>query len=61
MQSVDDTVLGIDSGMKYVVDRVEAVDNKVQGIGDEVQAIHGRLDDTNRSSFLSFPTFHSEC
>ena len=60
VQGVDDKVQGIDSDMKGVVDRVEAVDDKVQGI-DEVQGIHGKLDDTNRSSSLSFPTFHSEC
>ena len=52
-----DTVQGIDSDMKCVVDRVEAVDDKVQGIDDEVQAIHGKSDDTNRSSFISFSYF----
>ena len=68
VQHVDDKVQGIDEEVKGVVDRVQAVDDKVQGIDDEVkgvghgvEGIHGKLDDTNRSSSLSIPTFHSEC
>ena len=68
VEDVDDKVQGIDDEVKVVVDRVQAVDDKVQGIDDEVkgvghsvQGIHGKLDDTNRSSSLGFPTFHSKC
>jgi len=65
VQGVDDKVQDIDSDVKGVVDRVQAVDDKVQDVNDEVKgvglSIHGKLDDTNRSSSLSFPTFHSEC
>jgi hypothetical protein len=37
--------------------KVMGVDGEVKGVRDSVQGIHNKLDDTTRSSSLSFPTF----
>jgi len=56
--SVEGKVTGVDERVKEVGGDVQSVGKKVQDVG---QSIHGKLDDTSRSSFLSFPTFLSEC
>jgi archaellum component FlaC len=57
VQRIDNRIQGIDDEVKLVVHRVQVVDGEVKGVGDSVQGIHSKLDDTNRLSSLSFPTF----
>ena len=55
--SVEGKVTSVDERVKEVGSDVQSVSKKVQDVG---QSIHGKLDDTNRSSSLRFPAFHSE-
>ena len=55
--TVERKVTGVDERVKEVGGDVQSVGKKVQDVG---QSIHGKLDDTNRSS-SPFPTLHSEC
>jgi len=58
VQSVSKKVQDVDDKVQCVDDRVQGIDDEVKGIG---QSIHDKLDDTNRSSSLNFPTPHSKC
>jgi hypothetical protein len=59
--TVEGIVVGVDERVKEVGGDVQSVGKKVQDVDDRVQGIHGKLDDTSRSSSLSLPTFQSEC
>src|SRR5712691_520375 len=52
---VDERVEEVGGDVQSVSKKVQDVDDRVQAVDDEVQGIHGKLDDTSRSSSLSFP------